>query len=145
MIPKLLLLNASCAPKINPYEAHFLAAMSYYAYGLDPLSKKLIDIRLNMIPAWAGIDRTRVTNAFIKERMYKIGSQKEYSASQVCFAMNIPLEKYQNFLSTLHHRGGVLWFDFDILGKLKLTCQTYQFGLSSLLIDKTFIGHPRNL
>lgn len=56
MIPKLLLLNASCSAKVAPSEAHFLAAMSYYTYGLDPLSRKLMDLRLAMIPLFHGID-----------------------------------------------------------------------------------------
>lgn len=79
MIPKLILLNATCSPKVNPYEAHYLAAMNYYSYGMDPLSKKLMKMRLAMIPAYARMDKERVTQAFLHERTYKLGIMKEYS------------------------------------------------------------------
>lgn len=91
MIPKLLLLNASCSPKVHPHDAHLLAAMAYYAYGLDPLSAKLMKLRLNMIPMRHKIDENKVLDHFVQERIYKIGIMKSYTSAQTAFALSMKL------------------------------------------------------
>lgn len=59
--------------------------------------------------------------------------------------MGIPVTTYENFISSLTLRNGVLHFDFGILGPQNLAKSEYQFGLSSIMIPKTFIGVPRNI
>lgn len=68
-----------------------MAALSYYSYGLDPLSEKLMRLRLNMIEKFIKIDEKRVFKEFLNERIYKLGTLKTYSYEQAAFAYNLPL------------------------------------------------------
>lgn len=68
--------------------------MSYMSYGLDPLSIKLMKLRLAMIPRGAEVDLGRLTEHFVKDRSYKMGNHRVYNVEQVAFAMGIDPKVY---------------------------------------------------
>jgi hypothetical protein len=79
MISRLILTNSTKSNNLTTDEAHFLAAMSLFSFATDPLSTKMIDIRVKMISNVASLDFTQITAEFRKDRMYKLGLTRAYT------------------------------------------------------------------
>lgn len=112
LIPNLLLLNSCASTKLSIPECHYMAALSFYTTSLDPLSVRMMEIRLRMAGD-SPISEERVLKEFFLDRIYKIGVPRVYTWEEASAAYGMSVEKYRNFVESIHLRGSRLICDLN--------------------------------
>lgn len=135
-IPNTILTNATCSNRLTEDEGNYMAAMSLYSYSLDPLSEKLIEMRLKMVRKHYQLRQDVIEEQFIQDRTYKVGLLKRYTYKQCAFAYNMSESAFRSLVSMIHVNNGNLVLDLSVLNPEKPSTGIYEYGLFSNRFDK---------